>query len=85
MSNPFGQPLPALVMLRNRQFAVVESFVEVGKFEMQGRGPFLTSGARVGKTEADLRAVLGELVYIVQETDPSHGPHMEQRDIICLP
>jgi hypothetical protein len=43
-SNPFGRPLPVLVLLRNCQFAVVHEFVEVGAFHMQGRGPFITTG-----------------------------------------
>lgn len=42
-SNPFGRELPVIVLLRNRQLAVVETFVEVGKFGMQGRGPFTTT------------------------------------------
>jgi hypothetical protein len=51
-SNPFGRELPVLVMLRNRQFAVIEAFVEVGTFGMQGRGPFLSTADAIEHTES---------------------------------
>ncbi len=40
---------------------------------------------RSGSSEAAVRAFFEILGYSIQETEAHHGPHVEQRDIICLP
>ncbi len=42
--------------------------------------------ARTGVSEIILRELLTNVLgYSIQEVEPHHGPHMEQRDIICIP
>ncbi len=41
--------------------------------------------ARYGQTETTLKQLLSEIGYTTEELQPSHGPHLAQRDILCLP
>ncbi len=42
--------------------------------------------ARTGVSEPIIRELLTNVLgYIIEEVEPDHGPHMEQRDIICIP
>lgn len=41
---------------------------------------------RTGVSEQIIREILTNVLgYAIEEVEPHHGPHMEQRDIICLP